>query len=451
MLKRRNDDGDHVHRSAALTGFHREVFRLRTERLYWEDPMGRDFEAKILEVTANGDRIGVFLDRTLFHPEGGGQPADRGFLTLLSEEAVIAFGRNDLKIEDAVEKGERVLHLVSGDVSVDKLPHGLPKVPEEGWAVRGKIDWEYRFDLMQQHTGQHILSRAFEEIANAYTVGFHLGKDYVSIDLDIPALSDELRDKVEDRANRVVFQDLPVSCTEYPKDELPGGIRARFQIDAEKIRVVSVGAYDACPCGGTHVLSSGQVGLIKVNQVDRAHGGVRVVFRCGKRALSDYREKERLLGQAASALSMPPGEVPQAVQSTLTRLRDLEKEIEEAHQTVLDFQIERRVQALSQLGEPAVVEAFESLDGDRLKYAAKRLSESAGKLTVCYSLSPRFSVVVISPSGSPDARELVSRIASRWGGRGGGTPAYAQLGSKEPLAASSEAVTSSVKEIIRSL
>ncbi|HHY45193.1 MAG TPA: hypothetical protein GX512_05725 [Firmicutes bacterium] len=98
-----------------------------------------------------------------------------------------------------------------------------------------------------------------------------------------------------------------------------------------------------------------------------------------------------------------------------------------------------------------MVEAFESLDGDRLKYAAKRLSESAGKLTVCYSLSPRFSVVVISPSGSPDARELVSRIASRWGGRGGGTPAYAQLGSKEPLAASSEAVTSSVKEIIRSL
>lgn len=434
-----------------MTGEHKEVFLLKTERLYWEDPLGRDFEARILEVIESGGRLGVFLDRTLFHPEGGGQPADKGFLTLLSGEAVVAFGRNDLKIEGVIEEGERVLHLLSGEVFADRLPHRLPEVPEGGWAVRGTIDWEHRFDLMQQHTGQHILSRAFEELLDARTVGFHLGKDYVSIDLDIPALSDEARDRVEDRANQVVFQDLPVSGREYPKDQLPGGIRARFNIDAENIRVVSVGEYDACPCGGTHVVSSGQVGLIKVNEVDRAHGGVRVLFRCGKRALIDYREKERLLGQAASALSMPLGDVPQAVQSTLARLRDLEKDLEEAHEAVLDFQVESRLRALSESGESLVVEAFESLASDRLKYAAKKISESSGKLTVCYSLSPRFSVVVISPSNSPDARDVVSKISSRWGGRGGGTPGYAQLGSKEPLAASSEAVTSSIREIVQKL
>ena len=134
---------------------------MKTERLYWEDPLGRDFEARILEVGGSGGRLGVFLDRTLFHPEGGGQPADRGFLTLLSDEAVVAFGRNDLEIDDVIEEGERILHLIGGEVSAERLPHGLPKAPEGGWPVRGKIDWDYRFDLMQQHTG-HTSLRAFE-------------------------------------------------------------------------------------------------------------------------------------------------------------------------------------------------------------------------------------------------------------------------------------------------
>ena len=109
---------------------------MKTERLYWEDPLGRDFEARILEVTGSEGRIGVFLDRTLFHPGGGGQPADRGFLTLLSDEAVVAFGRNDLEIDDVIEEGERILHLIGGEVSAERLPHGLPKVPEGGMACQ---------------------------------------------------------------------------------------------------------------------------------------------------------------------------------------------------------------------------------------------------------------------------------------------------------------------------
>ncbi len=366
----------------------------------------------------------------------------------MSDEAVVAFGRNDLEIDDVIEEGERILHLIGGEVSAERLPHGLPKAPEGGWPVRGKIDWDYRFDLMQQHTGQHILSRAFEELLDARTVGFHLGKDYVSIDLDMPALSEEQRDRVEDRANQVVFRDLPVTGREYPKDELPGDIRTRLPIGAENIRVVSVGGYGSCPCGGTHVLTTGQVGIIKINQVDRAHGGVRVIFRCGSRALYDYREKERLLGEAAAALSRPLGDVPPAVQSALARLRDLERELEEAGQTVLDFQIESRLRAWSQSGEPVVVEAFDSLGSDRLKYAARKLSESSGKLTVCFSRAPRFSVVVMSPSGSHDARAVISMIASNWGGRGGGTAGYAQLGSKEPLNIPDEEVIARIRALL---
>ncbi len=193
------------------------------------------------------------------------------------------------------------------------------------------------------------------------------------------------------------------------------------------------------------------MGLIKINQVDRAHGGVRVVFRCGNRALLDYREKERLLGQAAGILSVPFTAVPQAAESALLRLRDVEKELEEAREAVLDFQIDERARAVTEKGESVVVEVFELLPPDRLKYAAAKLSKHSGKPTVCFSRSPRFSVVVVSPSGTPDARDVISKIASAWGGRGGGMPTLAQLGSKEPLAAPDDAVVASIKEIVSSV
>lgn len=423
---------------------------METLRQYWEEPFRVDFRARIVKIAEIGlgetrGRVGLVLDRTLFHPEGGGQPSDQGCVSLLSEEARLAFGRSDLTITDVVEDGAEIVHLVDGPMSAGSFPGGLPAAPIDGWEVRGKIDWDLRFDLMQQHTGQHILSRAFEELLDAKTVGFHLGKDYVSIDLDIQALSVADKDRVEDRANEVVFGGALVTAKEYAKSELPKEIRTRLHIDSDRVRVVTVGDFDACACAGTHVACSGQVGLIKVNQVDRAHGGVRVVFRCGKRALFDYREKETLLSSAASFLSAAPAAVPAAVDSALQRLRQTEKDLEAACQTILEFQVEKRARAAQESGEPVVVEVFESLSPDRLKLAARKLSESTGKLTVCFSKEPRFSAIVMSPAGAADARVVASRIALRWGGRGGGTPGLAQLGSKEPLSARDSDVVAGIK------
>lgn len=415
---------------------------LETKRLYWEEPLETSFRGRIVGTREVDGRAGVVLDRTLFHPEGGGQPADRGHISLLSDEAAVLFGRGDLGVVGAIDGGSEIVHLL--DVPVPAS--GLPEMPAGGWEIKGFIDWDYRFDLMQQHTGQHILSRAFEEILGARTIGFHLGKDYVSIDLDIQAVSDALREQVEDRANEVVFRGMAVTAKDYAKNDLPTEIRTRLPIEAERVRVVSVGEFDACACSGTHVVNSGQVGLIKVNRIDRAHGGVRVIFRCGKRALSDYRMKERLLYSVAAALSVGEADVPQAVESVLQRSRELEKDLEEARETALELQVERRAQAARERGEAVIVEAFGSLAPDRLKFAARRLGEASGKLTVCFSREPRFSAVVVSPAGSADARDIVSKIALRWGGRGGGSPGLAQLGSKEPLAVPDDDVIAGVKE-----
>jgi alanyl-tRNA synthetase len=423
-----------------------EVWLLDTRRLYWEEPFSSEFEARMVGAVDLEGCIGVILDATLFHPEGGGQPSDRGNLSLLSGDAVAAFGQSDLEVVDVRVVDGGIIHLLSTSMSAAGFPNGIPAVPAGGWKLKGKIDWDFRFDLMQQHTGQHILSRAFEEILDAHTVGFHLGKDYVSIDLDIQSLSAADKERVEERANRIVFAGLPVTAKDYAKGELPAEIRTRLPIDAERVRVISVGDFDACACAGTHVTNSGQVGLIKVNLVDRAHGGVRVIFRCGKRALADYAEKENVLAEVGGLLSVGAAAVPATVSAMVQRGREMEKELEEAKKTILDYEIEGRIRVARDSGEHVLVEVFDSLAPDHLKVAARKLSESSGKLTVCFSREPRFSAVIASPEGGADARVILSRIAARWGGRGGGTPGLAQLGSKEPLTVPDADAIAGIKE-----
>ncbi len=422
---------------------------METRRLYWEQPLASSFSGRILRFTRKNGRLGVVLDRTLFHPEGGGQPCDTGHLTLLDSRLSVILGRSDIPVADVVEDAGEVIHLADpkqGGLHIETLPEPTGG----GWPVQGQIDWGRRFDLMQQHTGQHILSRAFEEVLGASTVGFHLAKDYVSIDLNAQLVQAVDLVKVEDLANQVVFQDVPVTVTEYGRGELPQDVRARFQIDADRIRVIYVGEFDACPCGGTHVTSSGQVGLIKINQTDRAHGGVRVVFRCGGRALADYRERQDLLDEAARALSQPPQAVPSAAKTLNEKLQQIQEDHAQLQETLLELEIEAETRPERVAGVDSVVVELAGKTPDQLKYAAKKIAESTGKIAVCFAGQPRFSAVVASlaPKG-PDARTVVSSIAQAWGGRGGGTSQMAQLGSKDPLAADPRAVADDLKRICR--
>lgn len=424
---------------------------METRRLYWEQPHAASFTGHIVKFVQKEGRTGVVLDQTLFHPEGGGQPCDTGHITLLHSGLSVALGGSDLLVSEVVEDGDEAVHLVDLGGSAPRID-ALPGMPEGGWPVQGEIDWVRRFDLMQQHTGQHILSRAFEEVMGARTVGFHLAKDYVSIDLDTQGASATDLARVEDIANQVVFQDVPVVVKEYGRRELPQDVRARFQIDADTIRVICVGDFDACPCGGTHATSTGQIGLIKINQTDRAHGGLRVVFRCGGRALLDYREKQDLLDETARILSQPAQAVPAASKALSEKLLRLQEEHDEAQEALLELEIQAQTRPERIAGADSVVVELAGKSPDRLKYAAKRIAEVSGQLTVCFVREPRFSAVVASlaPNGA-DARAVVSAIAQAWGGRGGGTPQMAQLGSKDPLAADPRAVTDDVKRICREI
>ncbi len=395
---------------------------MATKRLYWETPYDTAFEAIVRKAGSRDTEPFVVLDRTLFHPEAGGQPADLGSIELISGS------RETFQVSAVLEDGNEVVHVLSVPPAKRALWSTL-----EGAAVRGTIDWAFRFDLMQQHTGQHILSRAFEEALDAKTVGFHLSSDYGTIDLDIQSVSSEALTDVERLANQVVFRDAPVLVKEYEAGELPGDIRSRFSIDARRIRVIYVGDYDVCPCGGTHVSSAGQIGLIKVNQVDRAHGGVRVVFRCGWRALLDYREKESLLADTARLVSQSSNEVPTAVSAMKDKILELEKAVQAMRETLLDAEIAAMVREHEEKPPSILIKCLQGKGTGELRVAAKKVSEGIGSPVVFFVTSPKFQVVVACPPNAPDARILVAEIARVLGGRGGGTPQLAQSGCKEPL------------------
>lgn len=414
------------------------------ERLYWAEPGATEFTAtveSILPVSAasgaeDRPRLGVVLDRTLFYPEGGGQPCDTGVLR--NEKS-----GGELPVVAVREEQGAILHVVECPVGIEAGSAG-GLVP--GARVQGRINWARRFDHMQQHTGQHVLSQAFLQVLQASTVGFHLSAEYVSIDLDVPEVIPEAVSRVEELANQVVFRDLAVTAREYLPDELPPQVRQRLPKAVERVRVVHIGDFDACACGGTHVLRTGQIGLIKLNEVTRAHNGTRVIFRCGGRALQDYGQKESALLAVARALGCPVEEAAAGVTALLARAERAEKEREEAHRALLD--VEARLLAQEDSAGP-LVKAQPGKTVEELRYLARAAAALSGRPVVLFVREPRFSAVVAQGKDTAfDARAVGAEIAQAFGGRGGGSPTLAQVGSKEPLVGEDSQVEERLRRLL---
>ena len=263
-----------------------------TERLYYADAYLRSFEARVVDRLEVNGQPAIILDRTAFYPEGGGQPSDRG---MLNRVAVV-----DVQTR---ETDDEVLHILSAPL------------PEE--TVTGAVDAARRFDLMQQHTGQHILSQAFIHTANAETVSFHLNPDpdegALTIDLNKAALTSAEVDRAEDFANSIVYENRPVVARFVNDEELQSlPLRKPPKVD-KAIRIVEIQGFDWSACGGTHVSRTGEVGLIKIVKAEKRGTETRIEFRCGRRALIDYRRKHQLISQAASDLTIGFWELDQAI------------------------------------------------------------------------------------------------------------------------------------------
>jgi alanyl-tRNA synthetase len=349
-------------------------------------------------------------------------------------------------VKGVQEKDGAIVHLVELPARQEagrKVPLG------PGARVRGRIDWDRRFNHMQQHSGQHILSQAFLQTLGAHTMGFHLGADYASMDLDVADLSPEEVERVERLANEVVFQDLPVTAREYLPDELPEGVRRRLPKAAEKIRVVHIGDFDACACGGTHVTSTGRIGLIKINEITRAHGGARVIFRCGWRALRDYRNKEQTLLAVSRALKQPPAEVVSGIEALQARAEKSEKEAEELRRALLE--LKARVLAQEE-PDGVLVKAVPGKSVEELRYLARATAVVRGRPVVLFVREPRFTAVIARGASEVfDARVVAARLAAALGVRGGGSPDMAQIGGREALPGDDASVTAEIRRLVADL
>lgn len=378
-----------------------------TERLYYQDSYVSDFAARIVERRKVDGRVAVVLDATAFYPTGGGQPHDTG---VLGSVPVI-----DVLVDD----DGNVLHILDGEAA--------------DVAVQGRLDWERRFDHMQQHTGQHILSQAFMTTVEAETVGFHLGEDVSTIDLDVASLAPEVVAAAERLANQVTMDDRTVTARFVdPADLAQMPLRKVPTVDGP-IRIVQVADYDWSPCGGTHVSSSGQVGLIKIARIERRRSVLRVYFVCGWRALDDYARKQAVVGELTRHLTTSEQEILPSVERLESEVKRLRKAYTEAQGRLMEHEIPAWIASAEQIGGMQIVRhVFDDCEVTLLRELARRLTAEDGVVALLAVARPRPQFVFAAAEGTDaDMGELMCTACAAAGGRGGGRATFAQGGAPE--------------------
>ena len=368
-------------------------------RRYYDDSYCIEFSAKVIEVTGVGGRPAIVLDETFFYPSSGGQPHDTGWL-------------GDRRVVEVVvrEVDGAVLHVLDGAGGVG--------------AVGGRIDWERRFDHMQQHSGQHILSQAFLQVAAAPTVSFHLGVDYVSIDIETSGVDEGKLAQAVGLANDVIERDLAIRAWFPTEDELAAlSLRKTPDVDGA-LRVVAIGDFDRSACGGTHVARTAQIGLIHCLKSERYKGGLRVAFHCGGRARRDYGAKQRIASDLAAALTCSIPELPDAVRRLQGDLQEARRALAKYHEGELDREAAALLaEATNHEGGRVVRHAFDRRAVEDLKGLGLRLTANPGILALLGTGGDRAQFVLArSEELAMDLRPaLQAALEAVGGGKGGGT------------------------------
>ena len=346
--------------------------------------MRREFTAQVLSCREEAGKFLVTLDATAFYPEGGGQACDLGTL-------------GQANVLDVQEKDGQILHVCDVPLAA-------------GTQVAGCIDWERRFDLMQQHSGEHIVSGIVHEKFGYHNVGFHMGSDVVTIDFDGEISPEALRE-IEQKANRAVWADLPVNCTVPSEEELPHIPYRTKKALPWPVRIVAVPGTDSCACCGVHVKTTGQIGLIKMLSCVKFHQGVRIEMACGQRAynyVNQIVDQNRKISRLLSA-KMP--ETAQAVES-------LQKSLQEEKFRTVGLQ-NRLFTAIAESYRHIVCPLHfeEALPGNALRDLAERIAKVCGGAIVCAGTDETGYTVCVM---GEDARGIGTRAAKALNGRGGG-------------------------------
>jgi alanyl-tRNA synthetase len=375
-----------------------------TERLYYHDSYVTEFRARVID--ASPERNKIYLDRTAFYPSSGGQPFDTGKL-------------GDVNVTEVADEDGRIAHVLSA--------------PLPGDEISGSIDWRRRFDHMQQHTGQHLLSAVLIDLFDAPTVSFHMGAEACSIDITRPLEPKQLR-QAERRANEIVFENRAVSIN-FEDSSKDLGLRKATGREGE-VRIITIQDLDRSACGGTHVRSTGEIGPILIRKLDRIRGNQRIEFVCGGRAVDRARADYDALSTIARAFSAGLDEAPALVAAHIEKLQESEK----ARRRIATELAQAKGRELHAATEPSasglrMIQRRVATITDDLRAEAQSFTSSEKAVFLALAEDPPSVLLAASKDSGVNAGEVVKTALADLGGRGGGSATMAQgsLSSKESL------------------
>ena len=364
-----------------------------TQRLYYEDCYLREFRARVVETADDGRS--VYLDRTAFYPTSGGQPFDTGRL-------------GGARVIEVVDEEERVAHVLDAPIAAGE--------------VAGEIDWQRRFDHMQQHSGQHLLSAVLEELFKIPTVSFHLGAEVCTIDVTAPSLTTRQIDTAEERCAEIVGQARPLGIT---FEDEAAGLRKESQRSGT-LRVVAIEGVDRSACGGTHVRATAEIGPVFIRKTEKIRGSTRLEFVCGVRALRHARADFRTLQELSRQLSVPAAETPALVAAQLERVKALEKANQRLAAEIAQHE-GRELWAATPPGADGIRRVVQRIDiDDALRARAQAFTAEGRAAFLAVSLNPPAILVAASADSGIHAGDRVKAAVSAAGGRGGGNQGLAQ-------------------------
>ena len=371
-----------------------------THRLYYTDAYRTEFTATVVGRDADGTR--VYLDESVFYPTSGGQLHDLG---TLAEIAVV----------DVIDEEDRVAHVLAAPIGADAIDR----------QISGKIDWTRRYDHMQQHTGQHLLSAVFEDLFGARTVSVHFGADYSTLDLDAEFVTRDQLVKAEARSNAIVAEARRVTIT-FEDAATATGLRKPSDRPGQ-LRIVNIDSLDRSACGGTHVRSTAEIGAVLLRSVERIRKATRVEFVCGQRAIRRARRDYESLGRIAGSLSSSIDEAPSIVTTQSDRVKELDGTRRKLEKELATYRMRERYAAASADADGVrrvVIRDAASID--ELRTLAQAALDLPKVVVIGVLTSPPSVLVAASEDSGVEAGKLLKEQLTAVGGKGGGSPRMAQ-------------------------
>ncbi|MEH7353262.1 DHHA1 domain-containing protein [Neobacillus drentensis] len=391
-------------------------------KLYYLDAYIQTFTARVLK--QEEDEAGnwyIVLDQTAFYPTGGGQPHDIGTIA----------GKKVVNVEEIDGQIRHYLESPLQDSTVE---------------VSGIIDWDRRFDHMQQHTGQHILSAAFEQLFDYKTVGFHLGSDNLTIDLETEILAEDDIKRVEELANRIIIENRPIESKWVTEEELSDYALRKETKVKEDIRLIIIPDFDYNGCGGTHPKATGEVRAIKILEWERQRKKVRVQFACGNRVIKLLGDKQRVLLGLTKHLNAPEKEMEQAVIRLLENGKRLEKALEQSKESLLQYE----AKDLLDKNNDIVAEVFQNRTIQELQKLARLVIAEDDAALVFFVSKNETRLQLVCARGASrteNMKTLIGEILPLINGKGGGNDSFAQGGGDDLMTA--EQILQQLLTIIR--